>query len=281
MLAVLALWSASAPAASPLPTLVSTDLCSDLLLLSLAAPEQILSLSRQSRNPQVSPVAQAASAYPTNRGGVEDLLYRKPEIALVYLGWTARRHADLLAGQGTRVISLPYPRTWSDALASARQISIEIGREAQGEAKAADAEQRMRRLGARSRPYRVLYLRPNGGTAGKGTYVDDVLSQLGLRNLATEQGLSGWGRYPLERLVSEPPDIFLLGYFDQSRSLARSAYGRHPLFRAILERTPSIRVPTNAWGCGGLELVEAAEQIAAQIDGLALGVNAQPARHDD
>lgn len=263
--------SASGPASPPvpapaLPTVVSTDLCSDLLLLSVAAPEQILSVSRQSQNPRVSPIAETARAYLPNRGGVEDLLYLKPDVALVYSGWTARRHADLLAERRTRLIALPYPRTWQDTLASVRTISAQIGRAAAGELRIAEAERRMRALAKRHRPYRVLYLRPNGGTAGSGTYVDDVLSRIGLRNLAAEQGISGWGRFPLERLVIEPPDLFLLGYFDDGQSPARSAYGRHALFQSLLTDTPSVRVPAEYWGCGGLELVRAAEEIAYRID---------------
>jgi iron complex transport system substrate-binding protein len=116
----------------------------------------------------------------------------------------------------------------------------------------------------------LLYLRPSGGTAGKGTYVDDLITRLGLRNLAAEHGDLGWGRFPLERLVTSPPDIFLLGYFDQARSPAASAYGRHPVLRTILDATPSISVPTRTWGCGGLELVDAAEQIVTRIGGLGL-----------
>jgi iron complex transport system substrate-binding protein len=36
----------------------------------------------------------------------------------------------------------------------------------------------------------------------------------------------------------------------------------------MLDRTPSIAVEAGAWGCGGLELVQAAEQIAAALDRL-------------
>ncbi|WP_083845818.1 ABC transporter substrate-binding protein [Thiocystis violascens] len=268
LLAILCLSALPTQAAEPLPSVVSTDLCADLILLNVADPGQILSLSRQSQDPRVSPVAEAAHAYPANRGSVEDLLYLKPDIALVYLGWTARRHADLLASQGTRVIALPYPRNWSDALETTRRIAVQIGRGEVGKIKTAEAERRMRALADRTRPDRLLYLRPSGGTAGKGTYVDDLITRLGLRNLAAEQGQTGWGRFPLERLVRSPPDLFLLGYFDQARSPADSAYGRHPLLRAILDATPSISVPTGTWGCGGLELVDAAEQIVTQLDRL-------------
>ncbi|MBK1720395.1 ABC transporter substrate-binding protein [Thiocystis violacea] len=268
VLALLCLGVGPASGDASRPTVMSTDFCSDLLLLNIAAPEQILSVSRRSRDPRVSPVADLARPYPSNRGGVEDVLHFKPDIALVYQGWTGRRHAERLAGRGTQIIALPYPKRWSDGLRTTREIAARIGRGEAVEAKVAVAERRLRALAQRSRPYRLLYLRPNGGTAGEGTYIDDLFRLLGLRNLAAEHGQSGWGRFPLETLVSAPPDVFLLGYFDQTQSPARSAYGRHPRLRAMLERTPVIGLPGNAWGCGGLELIDAAERIAEQLDAL-------------
>jgi iron complex transport system substrate-binding protein len=246
---------------------MSTNLCADLLLLRIADPEQIRSVSRQSQDARISPVAEMAHAYPPNRGGVEDLLYFKPDIALVYQGWMGRRHAERLAGQGIEVIALPYPKGWDDALQTARTIAARIRRAEAGEVLADAFEHRMQVLAGagHARAPRLLYLRPSGGTAGPGTYVDDLITRLGLRNLAAEQGIKGWGRFPLERLASTPPDVFLLGYFDQAQSPARSAYGRHPLLRSLLERTPVIGLPGNAWGCGGLELLDVAERLSEQL----------------
>ena len=112
----------------------------------------------------------------------------------------------------------------------------------------------------------MLYLRPNGGTAGSGTYVDAMLRLLGLRNLAADNGIRGWGNLPLEQLIADPPDLFLLGFFDQAQPQSKSRYGRHPLLADLLERIPSIRMPSSsAWGCGGLELIDAAELISKQL----------------
>lgn len=255
-------------ATAGLPTVVGTNVCADLLLLSVAAPEQILSLSRQSRASGWPWLERTAAAYPSNRGSVEELLRLKPDVALVYFGWGGRRHADLLSRQGIRVRAVPYPGDWDAALDAARKVGSEIGRAAEAAAAAAQAKLRMDALAAATRNRRVLYLRPNGGTAGTGTYVDDVLRRLGLHNLAAEQGVRGWGRFPLERLVAHRPEVFLLGYFDRPKALTASAFSRHPLFRRLLADAPSIQVPAGAWGCGGLELVQAAEQIVAALDRL-------------
>jgi iron complex transport system substrate-binding protein len=263
--------AASRFAAAALPTVASTNLCADLLLLALAAPEQIVSVSAAAQDPAQSPVAAVARNYPVNRGRVEELLYLKPSIALVHLGWTGRRHADLLAAHGIRVESLPFARDWAQTLELVREIAALIGRAEHGREVAAAADARMRALASGLPSWRVLYLRPNGGTAGSGTHIDDLLNRLGLRNLAAEQGLVGWGRYPLEQLVLTPPDLFLLGYFDQAQPPSRSAHARHPLLGKLLARIPAVALPSNGWGCGALELLDAAEHIAAEVQALAAG----------
>ena len=273
--------AASAQSARSLPTLVSTNLCADLLVLRLAAPEQIMALSRQSRGLEQTELAAQARTYPSHRGSVEELLFLKPDLVLAYAGWGGRRHARLLARQGIEIVEIPYPGDWDDALKSARKLGARIGRADKARQVIAAAEARMTKLAERisasqqgqDRPadntkiattasQRALYLRPNGGTAGTGTYVDDLIQRLGLTNLANEQGIRGWGQLPLERLVLAPPDLFLLGYFDQDQPIQASGVARHPLLRRMLANTPSIGLPANGWGCGGLELLKAAEVVA-------------------
>ncbi len=285
-----------------LPSVVSTNLCADLLLLRLGAPEQILSVSYQAQNPAQSPVVEQANQYPANRGAVEELLYFTPEIALTYLGWAGRPHTELLAAQGIRVVTLPYPRTIEDALSMTMEIAQEIDRSAAGERAVGKARARIKALSemvssdatspdvlssdasssdvasALDQAPQVLYLRPNGGTAGSGTYVDAMLRLLGLRNLAADNGIRGWGTLPLEQLIADPPDLFLLGYFDQAQPQTKSRYGRHPLLTDLLERVPSIRMPSgSAWGCGGLELIDAAELIAEQLTAIKRAGELEPA----
>lgn len=262
-------------ALAPLPSVVSTNLCADLLLLRLAAPEQILSVSYQAQDPAQSPMAPLANHYPANRGTVEELLYFKPQIALTYLGWSGRPHAELLAQQGIELVPIPYPREIEDALSMTLTIAHEIGRDSAGQQQVSQARARVNSLAERAASYRAsqtspapgaLYLRPNGGTAGSETYVDAMLQLIGLRNLAAENGIRGWGSLPLEQLVADPPDLFLLGYFDQSQPQSKSRYGRHPLLRRLLKQVPSIQMPSSsAWGCGGLELIDAAEFIADRL----------------
>ncbi len=255
---------------------MSIDLCTDLLLLRLADPAQIRSVSSQSQDPRFSPLAEQARRYPANRGSIEEILTLQPEIAFVHQGWRGRQWSAHLQAHGIEVIALPYPQSWDQSLSIARLMAQHLQRAEAVESMLSALKQRMDKLGgdgcrAISTPpghqaRRLLYLRPSGGTAGKGTYLDDLIRRLGQRNLAAEQGIRGWGQLRLERLISDPPDVFLLGYFDQAGVGARAAYGRHPALRTLIERIPAIWIPGQAWGCGGLELIAVAEQISEQLD---------------
>jgi iron complex transport system substrate-binding protein len=64
------------------PTVASINLCTDQLLLSIAAPEQILSLSWLSADPEESMLAAAAGRYPLNYGTAEELLRIGAEVVI-------------------------------------------------------------------------------------------------------------------------------------------------------------------------------------------------------
>lgn len=255
-----------------LPTVVSTNLCADWLVLSLVEPQQLLAVSRQSHDPALSPVTEQAKQFPAIRGSAEEVLHLDPDIALVSLGWDGRRLRDLLAAQDIRMVTMPYPRSWQDTLETTLKMSKLLGQPERGQAIVAQASARMRALQAKTRPYRILYLRPNGGTAGTNTYIDDVLTRLGLRNYAKLKGHTGWGHFPLEHLVMAKPDAFLLvsGTFDEQLPRRDSAYARHPLLQRLLQQAPAVWAPARYWGCGGWQLVETAERIVNQIKALGL-----------
>ncbi len=266
---------AAIAADKPLPTIVSTNMCADQMVLGLAAPEQILSLSYKSKDPQMSLLAEQARRFPTNYASAEEILQLNPDLVVASRSWSGSRHGQLLQERGIRVLVLSYPNTLAGILHNTETLAAALGRDEAGAALLADIEQRVAALGRQRRDFSVLYLRPNGGSAGRDTYVDTVLQLLGLTNLPASAGISGWGRYPLEYLVQQPPDLFLLSYFDREQPLSKALYSRHPALQAQLQQRPQIRLPGSYWGCGSWHLVEAAELIAEQIAQLDLSAGEQ------
>lgn len=251
-----------------LPTLMSTNICADMLALKLAAPEQILSLSKQSHDAQRFSMAQAAKKYTANTASAEDVLMLKPQLVLASRRWSARQPMALHQRYGVRMVNIPFPTDWPTILRSTQDIGTAMGRTQQAQQLVAELEQRLQALHHTSRPYKALYLRPNGGSAGVNTHVDAVLEAAGLRNHAGALGLKGWGTIDLERIVQNPPDIFITPSIANDTAYARSVLSRHPQMRALLKRIPVVALQHNDWGCSNWLLVEAAEAVAQQIDAL-------------
>ena len=263
----MALFTLSAVAAA-LPTVVSTNLCADQAVLGLAAPEQILSVSAKARDAGLSAFAERARDYPVNHGSAEEMLYLRPDIVVASRSWAGSRQGRLLAAQGIRVVTMRNPQTLAEILDNTRLLAEQLGRAETGAALVAELERRSTVLREQARELPVLYLRPNGGSAGRGTYVDEITTLLGLTNLPAAEGIAGWGQYPLELLVRRPPALFLTGFFDQPWPLHKTLYGQHPALRKLLATRPAVAVPETLWSCGNWLLVEAAERIASELAAL-------------
>jgi iron complex transport system substrate-binding protein len=73
---------ATAAAEAPRPSVASINLCADQLVLTLAEPEQILTVSWLSADPEESLLADAAARYPLNYGSAEELLRFDPDVVV-------------------------------------------------------------------------------------------------------------------------------------------------------------------------------------------------------
>ena len=253
-----------------LPTLMSTNICADTLALSLADPSQILSLSRQSQDAQRFSMVAQAKNFPSNLATAEDVLHSKPQIVLASRRWNARHQTALLKRYNVQIVTVPFPTDWDSIFSSTRQMGKALGREPAAQALLKNLSERLAQLHQTARPFNALYLRPNGGSAGKQTHVDAVLTAAGLRNHATALGLHGWGRIDLERIVQNPPDIFITPGLVNDVAYARSGLSRHPQMQKLLQRIPVVALAHNDWGCSNWLLIEAAESVAAQVDALQL-----------
>lgn len=272
-LALAALLTAPAlaePESDLLPRVMSLNVCTDQLLLELAAPEQIVSLSALSGEAPVSFHHRAAADHPKNRGIAEEVFVAAPDI-VVTGAYSLHNTTQLLQALGARVEVFDYTQTLETIPADIRRMGSVIGRSDHAEAKAKAFEAR---LAALARPVdadapTVVVYGQNGVVLGSGTLADTVIRVAGLRNLAAERGIAGMAPYPLELLVADRPDIILLSspYVD-APALADVIAG-HPALAAL----PAIRrddlIPPGSWSCGGpftLEALEALRLLADEVE---------------
>jgi iron complex transport system substrate-binding protein len=264
-LAVLAMGCASlAPAsAAPLPRIVSMNVCTDQVLLTLADPEQILGLSRFSRDAWVTGDVRR---YPTLSGGAEDVLALRPDVVVASV-FDKRATRELLKANGLRLAELAVPRNLMEVKDQIRELGDIAGhpdRAAREIAKLDAALARARRAVAETH-YRVLPLSRRGWVAGSDSFVGSLLAETGLFNTAGDLGFAFGGFASLEAIVSLKPDLLLVS---QAGDFARDdgqAFLLHPALERFYPAAKRIVIPERLTECGGVMLAEALDVLVAEL----------------
>ncbi|MEQ1755627.1 MAG: ABC transporter substrate-binding protein [Micropepsaceae bacterium] len=250
-----------AAAAKP-KRIVSTNVCADQLVMLLADPENIVSVSRLAAEPEVSNFSEQARSFHANGARAEEIVQLRPDLVVgdVQTG----KHANKLA----KAIGVPvHIVDWPASISDVRQIVLRAG-EAIGEPDRArkDVEEMTQRISRIETyagiPLTALVYEPNGLTTGAGTLTDDLLRTAGLNNLASELTGTSYGSVPLERVIAAAPRLLILDdSYTRSSSRAQSLL-RHPAFRALEGRTSLFRIPSRLWLCPGPWVAEAVERLA-------------------
>ena len=241
--------NASALAAPPAQRIASLNLCTDLLLLAVAAPEQILSLTALATDPELSPMSAEARRYPSHRGRAEELLPLQPDLILADQS-SASATLTLLRRLGLRIEVFPSPTTVAGIRDNLLKLGRLLGREATSQALAA----KLPAANAASVGTAWL-LQPGGHTPGESSLGPALLASAGLRDLAPAHGLGAGGFVPLERLLASKPDFLVTAASTSGGSSRAEEWLAHPaLTRAPIRR---LRVAENLWACGGVSFAEA------------------------
>lgn len=259
MLAALVLTGTAvvAAGAGPAPErVVSVNLCTDQLALALAAPGQLVSVSRLAHDSDSSAMAEAARAYPTNGSGAEEVYLLDPDLVLAGT-FTAASTVQMLRDLGIRVEQFAPAQSLADIPDRIAQMGAALGREdaatrAIAEFNAALAE--LRKPPAR-RPRAALY-HVNSYTLGEHTLAGDILRAAGFDNIAAEAGLSRGGTLPLEQLILLAPDVIVQGRDYPGQARAEDVL-THPALRALAGTTVAGGLTDRDWICGTPQVLNA------------------------
>ncbi|MCV0394797.1 MAG: ABC transporter substrate-binding protein [Rhizobiaceae bacterium] len=261
-------YPAPAHAAGP-RGVMSLNVCTDQLVLSLAEPADIVSLSELSVDPTLSFMAGEAASYPKNAGLAEEVLAARPSVVVTGT-YSLHNTTALLSGLGTRVEEFPYQQSIDTIPADIRRMGTILGKEDEAEALARDfeAELATARADLGGVHPRAIVFGPNGVVAGAGTLQHTVLEAAGFRNLAAERGMTGMAPYPLELLVADRPDLVLLSAPMTDAPALADRIARHPAIAASGAALPSGAIPAGSWDCGGPFTLEALRALRSIRDGL-------------
>ena len=259
----------SATGAAGLPRIVSMNVCSDQLLLSLADPEQILGLSRFSRDAWQSFAADKARRFPI-LSGAEDVLVAKPDIVVASL-FDKRSTRELLKANGLNLVEFTVPRTLDEV----KQQILEMGEVVQHPDRAALAIARLDAAVARARQavtdhrYRVLPLSRRGWVSGSDSLVSSLLSETGLLNPAADLGVAAGGYASLEAIVQLRPDFLLVSEGSDRAEDDGRAFLLHPALERFYPPDKRIVLPERLTVCGGVMLADALDVLTAELQRVA------------
>jgi iron complex transport system substrate-binding protein len=247
VLAACLLGIAPTGAAPPPGRAVSMNLCTDQLAMLLARPGQLVAVSPIARDPVSSAMWRQAAAVPTHAGSAEAILGLAPDLVLAG-AWDSPATLAMLRRLGIRVETFPVEKTFADVEANITRMGELLGTPDAARRLVAGMRARLTDLPAPTgpRPRAALYY-ANGYTSGSDTLADAILTAAGLDNIAADRGLSGVASLPLEILVTERPDLIVLGQ-DYAAPARAQGILHHPALRA-LDAGRAV-VADNLWVCG-------------------------------
>jgi iron complex transport system substrate-binding protein len=241
--------------AAPL-RVASLNLCTDELLLAVARPEQIVSVTHLAHSSAESAYWRQARPYPVNDGSLLSVAAAKPDLVLT-MGGGIRERSSIAAKLGIRTLDLPYPSGIADVKAAIVAVARATGRPARGRALIA----RIERLERAARPFAQdsLWVGAGGQTASSTGLTAEWMRLAGL----TQRAVPG-DRISLETLLIRPPMVLLRSDYRAEQYSRPQAWLAHPLAR----RTKAARTLTTdgrRWTCGGPALIPEIERLRGRL----------------
>jgi iron complex transport system substrate-binding protein len=246
-----ALVASSAAQASP-RRVASLNLCTDELLLALAAPEQIVSVTHLAQDPAETPLWRQARRYRRNDGSLLSVAALRPDLVLT-MGGGARDRLRIAARLGLPTLDLPFGGSLDDVEAAIRRVAAALGRPQAGAA----LLRRLAALRASAPPPRLdtIWLGGGGRTVSPNGLEAQWMALAGLRQRAMRGD-----RVPLETLIVRPPRILLRSDYRAGQYSGEQRWLAHPAASRV---RGALTLPTDGrrWTCMGPLLIGEIERL--------------------
>ena len=258
-------FASNAAKADEKPKIVSMNLCTDQLVLLLADPEQILSLSYLSHDERSSVYAAKAIAYPTNRGLAEEIYILKPDITVTgtYSNWTA---SSMLEQLGMRVKRFEPAYHFDDIKANILTMGDILRQRSKAEAVITAFDERLASLQSDNaqRPRAALYA-AKGYTSGKSSLAHHILEAAGFQNIGAELGYDYGAQLAIESLLMTQPDVIISNPPGLGHAKAEEMT-RHPALDYVRAQMPVELTTNKNWVCDTPLVLDAVEELAMMRD---------------
>jgi iron complex transport system substrate-binding protein len=264
---VVALSAASgSPAAAP-QRIVSLSATATESLFAIGAGKQVIAVDDQSDFPATAPRTSLSGFTPN----VEAIAGYKPD--LVVVAYDPNGLVGTLRGLGIRVVVQDAAKTLDEAYAQIRRLGSLTGRGKQAVAVVARMQKRIGELLAtstrRARGLTVYHeLEPDLYSATSKTFIGQIYSKFGLRNIAdaADTGGTGYPKLSPEYVVSQSPDIVVLADIRCCGQSPKTVAGRPGWSRVSAVKTGTIvRIDDSIASRWGPRIVDFVRAVAAAL----------------
>lgn len=247
---------APATAAAVPARVASLNLCTDELVLALAAPDQIVSVTHLAQDPAETPLWRQARRYRRNDGSLLSVAALRPDL-VVTMGGGARDRLRIAERLGIATIDLPFATSIADVEAGILRLASALGRPAAGEAL-------IRRIaalkvGAPATQRDTIWLGGGGRTVSAGGLEAQWMALAGLR----QRPMQG-DRVGLETLIARPPQILLRSDYRAGQYSASQRWLTHPA-AARVRGARTLVTDGRLWTCMGPTLIDEIQRLRREV----------------
>ena len=266
---------AAEPVAVALPArpqrIMSTNQCSDLLLLMLVPRERIASITHLAHGPVEALIPGADEGVAINHGLAEEVVSQRPDLILAS-PWSTPVLRRLAARVGAPVVEIDSANSFADIRRITRQIGALVGEPARAEALIDGMDRTLAELAA-TRPARTMEVvawSAGDAAPGEGTLTDEIIEAAGAVNLAARLPGAGFSSFGVEELLAARPDAILRGVGGNSGPSLKDSASEHPVVRRAF-RGRRITYPVVLHSCGLPQSAAAAAELRGALAKVPVG----------
>ena len=216
--------------------IVSQTLGTDEILLAICDPKRIVALSNLADDGNYSNVVEEARRFAgRTTEGAEQILRLEPDLIFVS-SYSRAETVHLLKASHAPVFRFANFNSISDIEENIRTVGKAVGNDTEADSlirKMDESLASIRRLAPPNQvPFRIMSFDSGGYTAGKNSAFDDMVRAAGAKNVSTENGIDGFAKISVEKIIDWQPDFIIAGANQGSLDAVRKSLLANPVIAA-------------------------------------------------
>jgi len=235
----------------------SLDLCADELVLRLAAPGQLVSVSRLGADPAETTLSARALGLVRNHGKLSDVVALAPDLVISSGGIGGGLAATLAARLHMRMLALPPVQDIADVRQNVRLVAAALGRRPAGEAEVARFDAALGAIPTQAQS--ALLIGSSGTTPSASGVAAAFLRYAGLQQQPNN------GAVRLDALLANPPQTIVHSQYHAGQTSLGTLWLQHPVWQRLPTSTRQLGTDGRPWTCLGPELAPEVARLRSRV----------------